>query len=133
MNREWEVATAGGDLARIAALLDAGADINALDRYNQTALMHAAHRGDVAVVRLLAERGADLDHAAKYGMTALMLAVIGNHPEVVELLLSAGADTTRRGSKNSALAAGLTGEELARGPNRETVLAVFQRHQTARM
>ena len=127
MNRDWETASSQGDLGRVAALLDDGADINALDRHNQTALIHAAHRGDLALVRLLVQRGADLDRAATHGMTALMLAVIGNHPEVVEVLLAAGADASRRMSKNAGVNAALTAMELARGPEHEEILGVLRR------
>jgi ankyrin repeat protein len=125
MTREWDVAIRTGDLDNATKLLDGGSDINALDKYGQTALMRAAHRGNVSLVRLLTDRGADLNVSAKYGLTALMLAVIANHTEVVEVLLAAGADVTRRGSERAAGVQGMTAEELARAPNREKILAVF--------
>ena len=86
-----------GDVERLRRLLDDGADVNARDRYHQTALMLAAQGGHASVVRLLIERGADLDVAAKFSLTALMLAVIGGHTEAVRLLVAAGADLTMRG------------------------------------
>jgi ankyrin repeat protein len=101
MESAWRDATRSGDLSKICNLLDAGADINALDEHGQTALMNAAHRGDVELTQLLIQRGAELDHAAKYRLTALMLAVINNRTEVVRLLVAAGADRTIEGSKGS--------------------------------
>jgi len=98
VNRDWLEATSAGDVGRVLALLDAGADIDALDKHGQTALMNAAHRGDAALVQALAARGANLDHTAKYRLTALMLAVIACRPEVVRILVAAGADRQIRGS-----------------------------------
>lgn len=93
MTREWEDASRAGDLVRVRALLDAGAKIDALDRYNQTALMHAAHRGDLPLVKLLVERGANLEIRAKHNLSALDLARIGRHEHVIQALLEAGAES----------------------------------------
>ena len=75
MKREWHEATNAGDLNRVCALLDEGADIDARDEHGQTALMNAAYRGDAELVQLLIGRGASLNCTAKYRLTALMLAV----------------------------------------------------------
>jgi len=99
VNRDWLEATSAGDVGRVLALLDAGADIDARDKHGQTALMNAAHRGDAALVQTLATRGANLDYTAKYRLTALMLAVIARRPEVVRILVAAGADRKIQGSK----------------------------------
>jgi len=99
LNRDWLEATSVGDVGRVLALLDAGADIDALDKHGQTALMNAAHRGDAALVQALVARGAKLDHTAKYRLTALMLAVIADHPDVLRILIAAGADRELRGSQ----------------------------------
>ena len=101
MNKDWLDATNAGDVERVRALLDAGAEIDALDRYGQTALMNAAHRGDTELVRALVQLGANLDHTAKYRLTALMLAVISDHADVVRLLVAAGADRNIKRSKGT--------------------------------
>jgi uncharacterized protein len=101
MKSAWRDATGSGDLNAICNLLDAGADINALDEHGQTALMNAAYRGDVELTQLLIQRGAELNHTAKYRLTALMLAVINSRTEVVRLLVEAGADRTIAGSEGS--------------------------------
>jgi len=98
MNLQWLDATNRGDLVQVRALLDAGADIDALDRHGQTALMNAAHRGDAELVQVLVDRGAGLNHTAKHRLTALMLAVIADRADVVRVLVSAGADRTIQGS-----------------------------------
>ena len=98
MTPAFRGATRYGDLARLRALLDEGADVNARDRYHQTGLMLAAQGGHAECVRLLLAHGADPDVAAKFSLTALMLAVIGGHAECVRLLMAAGADLTIRAS-----------------------------------
>jgi ankyrin repeat protein len=79
-------------------LLEAGTDINARDRYGQTALMNAARQGQVELVRLLVEQGAALNTTAKYHLTALMLAIINYHSEVARILIQAGTDASLRGT-----------------------------------
>jgi ankyrin repeat protein len=93
MTREWEEATRAGDLERVQALLQSGASVDALDRYNQTALMHAAHRGDLPLVNLLLEHGANLEIRAKHSLSALDLARIGRHEAVIRTLVEAGAES----------------------------------------
>src|SRR5205823_13294728 len=85
-------AVRGGDPKAVAAVLDAGADVNARNEYGVTALWIAASKGKPAVVGLLLDRGADPN--ARDGIwyeTPLSLAVGGGHDEAVRLLLKAGA------------------------------------------
>lgn len=98
MNKAWQAATRQGDVEQVRHLLEAGADINARDRYGQTALMNAARRGQVELVRLLVEQGAALNTTAKYSLTALMLAIINGHTEIAYILIQAGADRSIRGT-----------------------------------
>jgi uncharacterized protein len=93
-------------------LLTAGADIDARDRYGQTALMLAASQGSAFVVGWLIENGAALDHTAKYGLSALMLAVIRGHVDVVWRLVNAGANISLQGAGASGFA-GKTALDLA--------------------
>ena len=128
MTAEWKKATEAGDVARVDALLEAGADIDARDQYGQTALMNAARRGDAPLVRLLTGRGATLDHTAKFGLTALMLAVINNHTEVVRLLVAAGADTTIAGTHPGFARAPA---DYARAAGRDDIAALLRRDDDA--
>jgi ankyrin repeat protein len=101
MNQDWLLATNGGDVERTLELLHGGADVDALDRHGQTALMNAAHRGDTAMARALIASGAKLDHTAKFRLTAVMLAVIANRPQIVALLVSAGANLDIKGNRGT--------------------------------
>ena len=83
-----------GAALEIAALLDSGADPNAVDEGNNgwTVLMHAIHTGNDSAARLLLDRGADVNRRSRNGRTALMMAAgYGNAP-LVEALLRGGAD-----------------------------------------
>lgn len=112
MNAVWEDASKRGDVQVILDLLGSGADVNARDRYGQTALMLAAQAGHSEVVEILIARQADLDITAKYGLSALMLALIAGHIEVAALLVKAGADLSLRGSGAPGFA-GKTAYDLA--------------------
>jgi ankyrin repeat protein len=112
MNAAWENAVKCGDVRIILALLEGGADVNARDRYGQTALMLAAHAGHREVVEALIRYRANLDIIAKYGLSALMLALVAGHEEVARLLVKAGADLSLRGSGAPGFA-GKTAYDLA--------------------
>jgi ankyrin repeat protein len=135
MTKDWQDTINSGDTVRVAIILDAGADINALDAHGQTALMNAAHKGQTEIVRLLAKRGANLNHTAKFGLSALMLAVIADHPEVVRVLVDAGADITLRGSPSAAPIYDKTALELAEQMKRtrcaEELLRADTKHETS--
>lgn len=73
-NQALVQAAHNGDLRRIKALLDSGADVNAKDYGDGTALMEAVKSGDARVLRRLVEAGADVNARAKAGDTALMVA-----------------------------------------------------------
>ena len=66
-------------------LLEQGADINAKDKWRETALMKAAKsmsKNSEAIIRLLLENGADINAENHDGATALAIAV--RKREVVE-------------------------------------------------
>lgn len=93
-----ERAAKDGDVEAIRAELSADADVDALDRFGQTALMLAARHGHLAVVELLIRAGASLDVTAKYGLSATMLAVVNRHEDVARALSAAGANLRLKGS-----------------------------------
>jgi ankyrin repeat protein len=109
---EWDAAIHADDAARLDAMLAAGQDINARDRYGQTALMRAAHAGRTRSVAWLVSQGAELDHAAKFGLSALMLAALSGHRDIVRILAEAGANISRVGSGAPGFA-GKTAADLA--------------------
>jgi ankyrin repeat protein len=84
-------AAAIGSVEAVKVLLEAGADVNAKNGLDVTALIYGAL--DPAKVRLLVEAGADVNGRSKVGRTPLIVAAA--HPgsaEAVKLLLAKGAE-----------------------------------------
>jgi ankyrin repeat protein len=98
LTREWEESARRGDAAALAAQLEAGSDVDSLDRHGQSALMIAARHGHPQAIRVLIRAGADLDITAKYGLSATMLAVVNHHTDVARTLAKAGADLSLVGT-----------------------------------
>ena len=85
-------AVKAGDAARMRALIDAGADVNAAEPDGATPLHWAAYGADVEAARLLLEAGAVANTDNRYGVRPLSLACIAGSPGVVAALLDAGAN-----------------------------------------
>jgi len=79
------------DNANVAALLDKGCDVNAVDKQGRTALVFAVSRMDVEMVRLLLSRGANVELRVD-DHTPLMHAVQSGCLDVVTSLVHAGAN-----------------------------------------
>ena len=84
----------------VRALVEAGADVRAVNEADFTALHAATFRGLNEVVQYLVEQGADIDARDYRGRTAFRLAegakqafAFNEYPETAELLLQLGADT----------------------------------------
>ncbi|KAK2773597.1 ankyrin repeat domain-containing protein 28 [Colletotrichum kahawae] len=88
----WQAAANGHDSV-VRILLNHGANAEATDKDEITALVKAAENGCQAVVRMLIERGgAGLSLKSASSRTALHLAAANGHAGVVHLLLEEGAD-----------------------------------------
>ena len=98
MRKDWRDAALSGDCACLDAVLADGGDVDAKDKFGQTALMLAAMHGQAGIVEILLGANADLDVTAKYGLSATMLAVIDHHDAIAWDLAKAGADLTLRGT-----------------------------------
>lgn len=77
------------DVAKL--LIRSGANIDAQDYEENTALHVAAHAGDIDMVRLLISKKARVSVKNDSGKSALDLACAGNKSKVIEHLLKSGA------------------------------------------
>ncbi len=92
------------DSAVITALLEAGADVHARDRFGYTPLHAAARNASAAAVRVLLETGPDLNARNRDGnyiyfrggSTPLHIAASNPNPEVTAALIEAGANVRSR-------------------------------------
>ena len=90
--------------AVVKELIEAGADVNYVDRNGRTALLEAANEARPAVARELITAGADVNYIDKYNNTALLEAVKRGCLSVVKELVKAGADVNYvNSSGNTAL------------------------------
>ena len=97
----------GGDPNRITALLNGGANVNAIDDSGWTALMRAACFKHPDIASILLNRGANVNATDNHGTTALMLAAFFNHLDIVTILLD------RRANVNATDGNGMTALMLA--------------------
>lgn len=87
------------DLSRM--LLDAGADINAMDiKSGQSPLMHAVESNNADMMNFLVERGCDVNSQSYSGNTALHSACGRGQVDTVWLLLKSGADSSLKNYHN---------------------------------
>lgn len=91
---ELIVAVEEGDLARVDALLAAGADPETTNRHGVPALALAAIWGRVKVVRRLLAAGADPGRAAGHQLTTPLM--VARNASCVRALIDAGADVNAR-------------------------------------
>lgn len=101
-----------GSADAVKLLLDSGADVNARNPFNVTALLRAAT--DPAKVRILLESGADVNATSKQGRTPLMIAATCDGcVETVWLLIAKGARVTSQdGQGRTALYSAVEANDL---------------------
>jgi uncharacterized protein len=85
------VAAAAGSTAVIETLLDAGADVRAVDGIRWTPLMHAVAGGRSAAAQRLIEAGSPLDSRDVNGDSLLVIADLFGQEELKDMLRQAGA------------------------------------------
>lgn len=91
INEDLFKAVKKGNIARVAELINKGADINAKDNDGKTALIYAADKGHTEIATLLIDKGANVNAKSNGGKTALMLARAIGHEDIVQLLKAHGA------------------------------------------
>jgi ankyrin repeat protein len=98
----------------IKLLIRSGANVDARDSSEETALHWAARAGDIDLVRLLISKKARVSVKNSEGKSALDLACAGNNSNVIELLLKSGAtcepDTYGRTELHEAIQGGCNAE-----------------------
>jgi len=107
----------------VEALLEAGADVTAVDPgMKATALHAAAYAGRTEAARLLIVHGIDIDKQGPYnGYTALHDAIWQNHLETAKVIIEAGADLTLKSHD------GQTPLEFARAKKQQELIALLER------
>ena len=78
------------------ALIKAGADVKAANRYGVTPIALAAMNGSAAMIRQLLDAGVDPNSANPGGETALMTAARTGKVDAVKLLLDRGANVNAK-------------------------------------
>lgn len=94
INRELIIAAGKGDINTVENLIGKGANVNARDVEDWTALMLAGKGGHTGVVKAVLKRGAKVNMKNIYGFTALMWAAKGGHTDTVKAMLDKGADVS---------------------------------------
>lgn len=109
----------------VKLLLEAGADVSAVDPgMKATALHAAAYAGHAEAAKLLIEYNIEIDKQGPYnGYTALHDAVWQNNVETAKVLIEAGANLTIKGN------AGETPLDMAKSRNYKEIMALIEKKE----
>jgi ankyrin repeat protein len=107
----------------VRLLLEAGADVTAVDpSMKATALHAAAYAGRTEAAKLLIEYHIDIDkQGPQNGYTALHDAIWQNHVDTAEVIINAGANLSLKSHS------GETPLQFARSKNRQAIAAMIER------
>lgn len=121
------IAAYKGHTEIVKLLLEAGADVTAVDPgMKATALHAAAYAGRTAAARLLIKHGIDIDKQGPFnGYTALHDAIWQNNVETAEVLIDAGANLNIKSN------AGETPLDLAKSHRRQKIVELIERKMAA--
>lgn len=112
----------------VRLLLEAGADVTAVDPgMKATALHAAAYAGRTEAARLLIAHGIDIDkQGPKNGYTALHDAIWENHADTARVIIDAGADLTLTSH------AGQTPLDFAKARHRREIVDMIEKRLAGR-
>jgi len=85
----------------VKLLINHGADVNAINSYDDSPLHEAIFMDFESIVELLLNHGARVDVKDFYGNTPLFSAVLNDSKEIVKLLIEHGADVNTKGAQNN--------------------------------
>jgi len=114
------------DSSTAPLLLSSGANLDARDNHQRTALMYAAQKTSVELLRLFLAHGADVNAKDSQGESALMYAVRASWQSGVDLLLRAGADRNLRNNLGDS-AVTIARKSAQTDPNMREILDQLQR------
>jgi len=97
------VAASKGHAETVKALLEAGADVDATNTFQNTPLHYAAWSGDKETFIILAKSGADLDAENSRESTIMQYACMGGNIDIVKILEKKGVDIMKLGDKDENL------------------------------
>ena len=89
------------EIDAVKTLLADGADVNAKNEQNVTALFMASYKGNIDIVHLLLASGADVSVKTTSSDTALIVASQNGHNEVLKALLKKKPDVNARNNKGA--------------------------------
>jgi len=112
LNRALYEAAENGEVGDIAALVNAGANVNCVLLGDGSPLIGAAREGHLDAVRLLLDHGADPNLPVPGDGNPLIMAAREGHETIVELLFDRGAliDEVVPGDENALIQASASGE-----------------------
>jgi len=121
-NAAWK-----GDLERTIKILKEGEiDVNAKNKYGNTALTWASQNGHIEIVKYLLANGANVNEKDEYGETALILASSNGHIEIVKSLLANGTNPRIRMNEDSQRYKNMTALEIAREENKHQIISLLE-------
>ena len=88
------------DFKAVKLLIDMGADVNAKDENDRTALIYASRNSSSEILEYLIEKGADVNAKDDENKTALIDAASFNNLEVIKYLIEKGADINAKDNEN---------------------------------
>ncbi len=92
LNEELILAGSEGDKGTFSELLEAGADINAIDDLGRTSLIYASINGHASIVKIVIKQKGDLNIKDNDGKSALTHAEENNQKRIIKFLKKFGAE-----------------------------------------